>query len=353
MTTDPTPFTQFGGKLRLAEDATSPAIAATVAISDDGRLRVSAAGTTIADWPLNDVEITQDSQTTILRNGPDALEFEATDSDAWAQQIAALRIRNRMANTATATLSQAPLPVRATPVDPSVSQFGYPVGTPAVHVAQSTSVMTPRRVTHWLHFLLSIFTLGFWIPVWIAVSIYTGSANARAARSSQHVHQGYRPATVAQPPRTSESVRSSNRSLFKTVGIGLAVIVVLGTLLSLAADVSNASDGQATPIADSADASETTSTTSVKAPAPKPATDPRGPEAPDGDYVTGMRLTALRAAERSPNGALLSGSMWEVYYTESCVDLDIMSANADGLGNENAREHLSRAVRWQQDYLGC
>ena len=48
---------------------------------------------------------------------------------------------------------------------------------------QYNVVQTPRKVAHWLHFVLSIITFGLWIPVWICVAIYTGIMNARSGRT--------------------------------------------------------------------------------------------------------------------------------------------------------------------------
>ncbi len=45
---------------------------------------------------------------------------------------------------------------------------------------QYNVVQTPRKVAHWLHFVLSIITFGIWIPVWITVVIYTAMMNAKA-----------------------------------------------------------------------------------------------------------------------------------------------------------------------------
>ena len=67
-----------------------------------------------------------------------------------------------------------------------------------------------------------------------------------------------------------------------------------------------------------------------------------------GDCVTGMKADIFRAAEREL-GPDLVGILWNVYFVESCDDLNEMAANTADVENEALRGYLEAAIRWTFD----
>ena len=57
---------------------------------------------------------------------------------------------------------------------PEFAQGGITIpaapGTPQVIVVNNSREKT-RKVNHWLHGILTVFTFGLWLPVWIIVAI--------------------------------------------------------------------------------------------------------------------------------------------------------------------------------------
>lgn len=48
---------------------------------------------------------------------------------------------------------------------------------PNVVYVSAPAPRQPRRVNHGMHFVLTLLTFGFWIPIWILDAIITTSAN--------------------------------------------------------------------------------------------------------------------------------------------------------------------------------
>lgn len=84
---------------------------------------------------------------------------------------------------------------------PSIAQhmpWGYPTlgETDAYRVYGPPPV--PKRVNHLLHLVLSLFTVGFWVPVWFIVMIITHTSNTRADVEYWSRIQKYRQWELAQ-----------------------------------------------------------------------------------------------------------------------------------------------------------
>ena len=72
---------------------------------------------------------------------------------------------------------------------PACPNCGAPIATPVVerkssggrvpYSDQQVAVLLSQKskTSHLLHFFLSLFTIGIWIPIWIFVSIVNGIAN--------------------------------------------------------------------------------------------------------------------------------------------------------------------------------
>lgn len=62
-------------------------------------------------------------------------------------------------------------PIHVVPQYPA-TQYSVQRDAMGVHVPQPV-VIPPRKINHGLHLTLSIFTLGMWVPVWLAVAIFS------------------------------------------------------------------------------------------------------------------------------------------------------------------------------------
>ena len=66
---------------------------------------------------------------------------------------------------------------------PNVAQF-HPWGYPTLEQTNAYRVYglppKPRKVNNLMHFVLTIFTAGFWIFVWLGVTVVTHVGNTRA-----------------------------------------------------------------------------------------------------------------------------------------------------------------------------
>jgi hypothetical protein len=51
-----------------------------------------------------------------------------------------------------------------------------------IQTAQLTQLVKGHRVNHILHLLLSVFTAGLWLPVWIGVTAFGGGRRKTIAR---------------------------------------------------------------------------------------------------------------------------------------------------------------------------
>lgn len=84
---------------------------------------------------------------------------------------------------------------------PNVAQFA-PWGYPTISQTQAYQVIgyppRPKRVRHALHAILSVFTGGFWIPVWLVVMIVVHNQNSRAEADYWFRIQQYRRWELAQ-----------------------------------------------------------------------------------------------------------------------------------------------------------
>jgi hypothetical protein len=60
----------------------------------------------------------------------------------------------------------------------------WPWGYPTISQTKAYRVHgpppRPERVHHLMHVILTLFTLGFWIPVWVIITIVTHASNTRA-----------------------------------------------------------------------------------------------------------------------------------------------------------------------------
>lgn len=85
---------------------------------------------------------------------------------------------------------------------PNVAQY-MPWGYPTIGETDAYRVYgpppRPKKVNHALHVVLSIFTVGFWIPVWFTVMIVVHTSNSRAEADYWFRIQQYRQWELAQP----------------------------------------------------------------------------------------------------------------------------------------------------------
>ncbi len=302
------------GSLRIAGDAPLSAVHADIAFTDDGHLLVTSVGMVLADWPLAEVAIEPEESATAFLRGDDLLVFEPADADAWNEQLAAHRLRTRLAGSPVAVGGGiAPLSHSGSR-KPAVAIDVREDNAPIVQVSQNTSVMTPRRTTHWLHLLLTVVTFGLWLPVWIGVSIFTGATNSRSQRPAQQVSRAPRPMASAPAVELKDPdvVRARNNSLSKKVGIGAGVIVLLAILSSVVS-----SGGS--PAADAA-------TSSPAEPALSVATTTTN--APTGGEVPAPTITKPSSAV-SDSAAILAGTsgtlrivLKDLMDSTSCDDLE-------------------------------
>lgn len=77
-----------------------------------------------------------------------------------------------------------------------------PWGYPTVNQTQAYYVLghppRPKKVNHALHAALSLFTAGFWLPVWFVITIAVHSQNSRAEADYWFRIQQYRQWELAQ-----------------------------------------------------------------------------------------------------------------------------------------------------------
>ena len=52
-----------------------------------------------------------------------------------------------------------------------------------IQTAELTQLVKGHRVNHILHLLLTVFTVGLWLPVWIGVALFGGGRRKVIARS--------------------------------------------------------------------------------------------------------------------------------------------------------------------------
>lgn len=93
---------------------------------------------------------------------------------------------------------------------PNVAQH-WPYGYPTLAQTDAYRVLgpppRPRKVNHALHAILTLFTAGFWIPVWLIVMITVQTRNSRADADYWFRIQRYRQWELGQvnaaipPPR--------------------------------------------------------------------------------------------------------------------------------------------------------
>ncbi len=84
------------GRIWLGEDDPSSATQATVDVSSDGRVVIHVGESLVADWNLADVVFVSDDVTTELSVGDDRLVFDPDDTEAWANEVSATRMRARL-----------------------------------------------------------------------------------------------------------------------------------------------------------------------------------------------------------------------------------------------------------------
>ena len=85
---------------------------------------------------------------------------------------------------------------------PNVAQY-MPWGYPTIGETDAYRVYgpppRPKKVNHALHVVLSIFTVGFWIPVWFTVMNVVHTSNSREEADYWFRIQQYRQWELAQP----------------------------------------------------------------------------------------------------------------------------------------------------------
>lgn len=92
---------------------------------------------------------------------------------------------------------------------PYVERGGYPsaaerayYGYPAVHETRAYYVLgfppQPKKVTHLLHGILTVLTGGFWLPVWLVITVITHTRNTRVDADYWARIQRYRQWELAQ-----------------------------------------------------------------------------------------------------------------------------------------------------------
>ena len=81
----------------------------------------------------------------------------------------------------------------------------WPYGYPTIGQTQAYQFYgpppRPKRVNHALHAILSVFTVGCWIPVWFVIMVVTHASNSRAEADYWFRIQQYRQWEQAQQPR--------------------------------------------------------------------------------------------------------------------------------------------------------